>query len=196
MAWAVDVPTIYDNMHMFPVGSRAAGMGGAYTALGCDEAALQYNVASLACAGTSRLELSANIYMIQAMDVKDAFGDGQDIDAITYHAVPSIVVGTRILRDADDEHGSGRVVFGLSVAVPHSLALRAAPAQPENPNFISARVRDAITTGDVGFAWQINRYISVGASVGAGLRTCRCRCASRSASRTCHQGLHCRSTPR
>jgi hypothetical protein len=46
-ASAVDVPTIYDNMHMFPVGSRAAGMGGAYTALSCDEAALHYNPGAL-----------------------------------------------------------------------------------------------------------------------------------------------------
>jgi hypothetical protein len=168
---AVEVPTVYDNMHMFPVGSRAAGMAGAYTALGCDEAALQYNVASLACAGSSRLELSANIYMIQSLDVPGAFGEGQDLEAITYHAVPSIVGGTRILRDPDDDSGAGRVALGLSVAVPHSLALTAAPGDPQNPNFLTSRVRDTITTADLGVAWQIDRTIALGVSVGAGLRT-------------------------
>ena len=170
-ALAIDIPTIYDNMHMFPIGSRAAGMGGAYTALGCDEAALHYNPAALGCAGTSRLELSANVYMLQAESVPNAFGEGQDIDAITYHAVPSIVGGVRVLRDPDDDDGSGRVTFGINVEVPHSLALKADPAKPSVPNFLQVRVRDQITAGDVGVGWQINKYIAIGASLGAALRT-------------------------
>jgi hypothetical protein len=56
--------TIYDNAQSVPVGGRAAGMGGAYTALACDEGALHYNAASLSCAASSHLELSANAYVL------------------------------------------------------------------------------------------------------------------------------------
>src|SRR5438552_4191742 len=77
-AGAASVPTIYDNYQMFPVGSRAAGMAGAYTALACDEGALHYNPAALACASDSHLELAANAYLIQAASVPNAVGRGQD----------------------------------------------------------------------------------------------------------------------
>src|SRR5580700_6041903 len=64
-AHATNPPTVYDNAQGIPIGSRAAGMGGAYTALACDEASLHYNPASLSCADASHLELSANAYIIQ-----------------------------------------------------------------------------------------------------------------------------------
>ena len=46
---------------------RAAGMAGAYTALACDEGALHYNPASLSCAASSHLELTATAYVLQAL---------------------------------------------------------------------------------------------------------------------------------
>src|ERR1043165_9817325 len=82
-ASAINAPTVYDNAQGIPIGSRAAGMGGAYTALACDEAALHYNPASLSCADSSRLEVTANAYMLQAYAVPNAVGRGQDISAIT-----------------------------------------------------------------------------------------------------------------
>ena len=174
-AAAVEPPTVYDNAHMYPIGSRAAGMAGAYTALGCDEAAIHYNPASLGCAGSSRLELAANAYMIQSLSVPNAFGANQDVDAITFHSIPSIVGGARVLRDPDDERGGGRVVFGLSVEVPHSLSLSGVPSSPEDPNYLQIEVRDSITTGDIGLGWQINEYIAIGAAIGAGFRSYEAR---------------------
>lgn len=171
VADAVDVPTVYDNMHMFPVGSRAAGMGGAYTALACDEAALHYNPAALGCAGSSRLELSASAYVLQHFSVPNAFGEDQDINALTYSAVPTIVGGVRVLREPDNAFGAGRVVFGFNVSLPQSLVLAIEPAQQDEPNYIAANVRDQITAADAGVGWQINRYVSVGASIGGVLRT-------------------------
>jgi hypothetical protein len=170
-AEAVDIPTVYDNTHQYPIGSRAAGMAGAYTALACDEAALHYNVAALACAQSSRLELAANAYVLQAIDVPEAFGRGQDLTAVTYHSIPSIVGGVRVLLDGDPDTRAGRLVFGLSVEVPHSLALNAEPANPERPNFVALKVRDDITTGDIGLGYQLNRYVALGLSLGAMLRT-------------------------
>src|SRR5262245_6880217 len=114
IARATAPPTVYDNYQNYPLGSRAAGMGGAYTALACDEGALHYNPAALACAAHSHLELVANAYMLQSLDVPDAFGQGEDVSAITFHAIPSIVGGVRILSDGDPVTKVGRLAFGIT----------------------------------------------------------------------------------
>lgn len=76
--------TIYDNAQSVPVGGRAAGMGGAYTALACDEGALHYNPASLSCAAASHLELTANAYVLQGLRATGALGSGRNVSATTY----------------------------------------------------------------------------------------------------------------
>src|SRR4051794_21812547 len=81
--------TIYDNAQSVPIGGRAAGMGGAYTALACDEGALHYNPASLSCAAASHLELTANAYVLQGLRATGALGRGGNISAVKYHSIPS-----------------------------------------------------------------------------------------------------------
>src|SRR3954471_3545498 len=98
-AHALNTPTVYDNAQMVPIGSRAAGMGGAYTALACDEGALHYNPDSLSCSDSSHLELSANAYVLQGLLVHGALGPGEDMTAITYHSIPSIVGAVRVLSE-------------------------------------------------------------------------------------------------
>jgi hypothetical protein len=169
-AHALDPPTVYDNFQNYPLGSRAAGMGGAYTALACDEAALHYNPAALGCANASRLELAANAYLIQAYSVPDAFGERNDIDAINFHSLPSIAGGVRILSEGEED-GSNRWVFGFNVVVPHSLILKIDPEHPEMPSILTGSIVDNIIALDVGVGWQINRYVAVGASIGGALRT-------------------------
>jgi hypothetical protein len=170
-AGATSPPTIYDNYQMFPVGSRAAGMAGAYTALACDEAALHYNPAALGCAESSRLEVTANAYMLQAYAVPNAVGRGQDISAVTYHSIPTIVGAVRILRDAEEPSGKGRVTFGVGVSVPQSLALTIDPPNPNQINYVSTSVRDDVTAGDIGVGWQVTPWLAIGASLGGVLRT-------------------------
>ena len=72
-AAALGEVTLYDNAQGVPVGARAAGMGGAYTALACDEGALHYNPASLSCAASSHLELSANAYVLSGLTPRRRF---------------------------------------------------------------------------------------------------------------------------
>jgi hypothetical protein len=53
--------------------------------------------------------------------------------------------------------------------------LKIEPDRPDQPNSLSLSVLDNITTGDIGLGWQVTPYLSVGLSVGAGLRTASSR---------------------
>ncbi len=173
-ALALNFPTVYDNYQNFTIGSRAAGMGGAYTALACDEGSLHYNPASLACAASSHLELSANAYLIQGALARGELGPGVDVSAATFHSVPSIVGATRILREGTERTGfatyPGRLSFGFAVTVPSSVALKIG-TPPGELNSASFTVRDDLTVGDAGLAYQIDREVSVGFSLGGVVRT-------------------------
>jgi hypothetical protein len=163
-------PTIYDNYQTFPIGSRAAGMGGAYTALACDEGALTYNPAALACSSESHLELAANAYVLQSINIPNAIGTGADVSATTYHSIPSIVGGVRILADGDKETSVGRLAFGLSASVPQSIAVRVDP-NATRLNTLSLSVRDDLTAADLGLGYQLTRSLAIGVSIGGALRT-------------------------
>ena len=180
LAWpstarAVSPPTVYDNYQMVPIGSRAAGMGGAYTALACDEGALHYNPASLSCSDSSHLELSANAYVLQGMLIHGALGRGEDLTAVTYHSIPSIVGAVRVLSEGSTRTDVAtyprRFTFGFTVSIPATLALKIDPARADQRNHVSFAIRDDLTAGDLGLGYQINREISVGVAVGAVLRS-------------------------
>ncbi len=174
-ARAVSPPTVYDNYQMVPIGSRAAGMGGAYTALACDEGALHYNPASLSCSDSSHLELSANAYVLQGLLVHGALGRGNDLSAVTYHSIPSIVGAVRVLSEglarSDVATYPKRFTFGFTVSIPATLALKIDPARAEKRDHLSFAIRDDLTAGDLGFGYQINREVSVGVALGAVLRS-------------------------
>jgi hypothetical protein len=180
MAWsstarAVAPPTVYDNYQMVPIGSRAAGMGGAYTALACDEGALHYNPASLSCSDSSHLELSANAYVLQGIQVRGALGPGEDLKAIKYHSIPSIVGAVRVLSEGLARSAVAtypkRLTFGFTVSIPATLALKIDPSSQQHRDHLAFAIRDDLTAGDLGFGYQINTAVSVGVSVGAVLRT-------------------------
>lgn len=174
-AHALDFTTVYDNAQGIPIGSRAAGMGGAYTALACDEAALHYNPAALSCAAASHLELTANAYILQGARARGELGAGEDISAATFHSIPSIVGAVRILREGASRTlfatYPGRLAFGFTVSVPSSVAIKIEPPNPSERNFATFAVRDDLTCGDLGFAYQINREVAVGVSAGGVMRT-------------------------
>ncbi|MFO0639910.1 MAG: hypothetical protein U0183_11910 [Polyangiaceae bacterium] len=163
-------PTVYDNQNLHLMGSRAAGMGGAYTALACDEVALHYNPASLACARHSHIELVANAYMVQSLSIPGAYGQGQDIGATTYHSIPSAVGAVYILSEGEEDTGRYRQAFGFLITVPASIALKADPTSPSTRNFLSATVRDDVLAGDLGYGIQVLPKLSLGASLGGAIR--------------------------
>jgi len=171
IASAGGTPTVYDNHNLHLMGSRAAGMGGAYTALACDEAALHYNPASLACAQHSHLELVANAYMIQSLAVPRALGEGQDLSATTYHSVPSAVGAVYVVSDGDPETRVRRQAFAFLITIPSTLALKAEPTSATTRDFLTTSVRDDVLAGDVGYAYQVLPELSFGLSLGGAIRT-------------------------
>ncbi|HSO33362.1 MAG TPA: hypothetical protein VLT33_12600 [Labilithrix sp.] len=167
--------TVYDNAQSVPVGGRAAGMGGAYTALACDEGALHYNPASLSCAAASHLELTANAYVLQGLRATGALGPGGNVSATTFHAVPTIVGAVRILAEGKErtyfDTYPQRLTFGFTVSVPRTVALEVEPPRPDDRNFASSSVREDLTAGDIGLGYQFNKEVSVGVALGGVLRT-------------------------
>ena len=167
--------TIYDNAQTVPIGGRAAGMAGAYTALACDEGALHYNPASLSCAASSHLELTANAYVLQGLRVTGALGQGRNISASTFHSIPSIVGAVRILREGREQTHFDtypeRLTFGFAVSVPRTVALEVDTPNPSQANAASFSIREELTAGDLGLGYQLNREVSIGVSLGGVMRT-------------------------
>src|SRR3954452_11791794 len=151
LAWSLPAAalgdvTVYDNAQSVPVGGRAAGMGGAYTALACDEGALHYNPASLSCAAASHLELTANAYVLQGLRATGALGPGGNVSAITFHSIPTIVGAVRILSEGSERtffatYPKG-LTFGFTVSVPRTVALEVEPPNPADRNYASSSIRE------------------------------------------------------
>src|SRR3982751_1652207 len=66
------------NFRPYIVGGRAAGMGGAFTALADDGSGPYYNPGGLAFVRRSQLSLSAFVYGLVSGSNADALGDGHD----------------------------------------------------------------------------------------------------------------------
>lgn len=167
--------TIYDNAQSVPIGGRAAGMGGAYTALACDEGALHYNPASLSCAAASHLELTANAYVLQGLRATGALGHGGNISAVKYHSIPSIVGAVRILSEGSErtffDTYPRRLTFGFTVSVPRTIALEVEPPKPADRDSAAFSVREDLTVGTLGLGYQFNKEVSIGIALGGVLRT-------------------------
>src|SRR5512138_3371041 len=69
---------IESNFKPYIVGGRAAGMGGAFTALADDGSGAYHNPGGLAFTRSSSLSFSVNAYGLVGGTVKDALGDGHD----------------------------------------------------------------------------------------------------------------------
>jgi hypothetical protein len=179
VAWSADAHavdfTIYDNAQSVPIGARAAGMGGAYTALACDEGALHYNPASLSCAAASHLELTANAYVLQGLRATGALGPAGDVSATTYHSIPSIVGAVRILREGQSrtffDTYPDRLTFGFTVSLPRTLALNIDPPRASGRDELSASVREDLTVADLGLGYQLGKEVSIGLALGGVVRT-------------------------
>src|SRR6516225_2543103 len=86
---------IESNYRPYLVGGRAAGMGGAFTALADDGSGPYYNPGGIAFAQRSSLSLSASVYGYVSGSISDALGPGHDFH---YKDLNTFPVSTSVVR--------------------------------------------------------------------------------------------------
>ncbi len=130
------VPARADSANIRPylVGSRAAGMGGAATALADDGAGPYYNPGGIAFALASSLSLSASVYGLVSGAEKDGLSPGHDF---TYSDINTFPVSTSAVfkwGPRAELDGAPVNALAVSIFVPQSLVIddrRTAGAETE-----------------------------------------------------------------
>ena len=104
----------FNYADVFP-GDRAAGMGGAYTAISNDATGTYYNPAGLVHAPYASVSVSANAFAWRNQTLRDAFV-GEDVEFESSSFYPSAVASAVKLEDHPE------LAFGFSVVVPHAIS--------------------------------------------------------------------------
>lgn len=94
------------------IGERAAGMGGAYTAISDDPSGLYYNPAGIVYAPSPNISASVNAYNLQEKNYKRGLSGLSDWNRKSATLVPNFFGITQPV---------GKGVFGFSYAVPDSV---------------------------------------------------------------------------
>lgn len=148
------------NFRPYLVGARAAGMGGAFTALADDGAGAWYNPGGLAFVRRSQLSLSGSVYGVVSGSFKDALGDGHDFKFRNLETLPTATAGVWKLGapEATDAH-----VLAFGVFVPDAMTIddRDTILSQQNAFFYSSRTQ-SIYAGPT-YARRMGR-IGIGAS--------------------------------
>jgi len=105
------------NFRPYHVGSRAAGMGGAFTALADDGSGAWYNPGGLAFVEHSQLSIAGSVYGLVSGSFGDALGDGHDF---RYTGIDTLPTATGAIWRLAGSDGTADVL-SLSVFVPDAL---------------------------------------------------------------------------
>ncbi len=147
------------------IGDRAAGMGGAYTAVSDDAAGLYYNPAGTAYAKGRSLSVSVNAYNYTNTDYRSALG-GTDWTRTSSTLLPNFFGVVRPL---------GPGVVGFSYAVPDSIEEdqdqtyggfpSSIPGVNVNEYVINLNNNDKTYLFGPSYAMEINKSLAVGATL-------------------------------
>jgi hypothetical protein len=155
---------IESNFKPYVVGGRAAGMGGAFTALGDDGSGAYHNPGGLAFTPASSLSFSLNAYGLVGGSVKDALGDGHDFVYQDLNIFPVASAGIKKLGEPDPESGAPKHTLFFSVFVPDGLTTDDRDQLGDSANaYFSRRSNQTLWIGG-GYALRLGR---VGIGVGA-----------------------------
>lgn len=95
----------YWNMQF---GAKSALLGGAVTGAYADNGTMYYNPAGLNFKDSTNINVSANLYKVERMRVKNALGNGINLTSYNFDVTPQLISGSRKLT----EHvGIGAVVL-------------------------------------------------------------------------------------
>src|SRR5256885_4912429 len=146
------------NFRPYIVGGRAAGMGGAFTALADDGSGPYYNPGGLAFVRRSQLSLSASVYGLVGGGNADALGDGHDFNYRGLNIFPVSTSAVWKLSDTGSPEGEG-TALALSVFVPDAVRIDDRDTIGSNVNafFVSSEQQ----TASAGATWP-RRWGGVG----------------------------------
>jgi hypothetical protein len=149
------------NFRPYHVGSRAAGMGGAFTALADDGSGAWYNPGGLAFVQRSDLSIAGSVYGWVSGSFQDALGDGHDFK---YAGLNTFPTATAAIWRLGEPGAAEAHVLSLSVFVPDAISIddRDSLGSRQNAFFFS----DQMQTVWAGLGWA-RRFGRVGVGVGA-----------------------------
>lgn len=158
---AAPLGTLADESNFRPylVGARAAGMGGAFTALADDGAGAWYNPGGLAFVRRSQISLSGSVYGVVSGSFQDALGDGQEFKFRNLNTLPTATAGVWKLG-APDATDADVLAFGVFVPDAMTIDDRDTIRSQQNAFFYSS------TTQSV---WAGGTYARRMGSIGIGV---------------------------
>jgi long-chain fatty acid transport protein len=175
MPWAATALADDSHYQNFLAGEKAAGMGGAYTAVANDPSGTYYNPAGLVDTNASTLSASLNFYGLQQASLENAFGPGGgDIfnrfgAAVSQlNAVPGLAGSINGIGEPRRD-GTYEQAWALSVMVLDDTALTQTSTQVIDGQLksLSTTNIDLTTWFGLGYARRIAEEWSVGASLNA-----------------------------
>jgi long-chain fatty acid transport protein len=153
------------NFRPYVVGGRAAGMGGAFTALADDGSGPYYNPGGLAFADRSMLSLSASVYGIVRGSQEDGLGDGHDFGYSSLNVFPVSTSSITKFGTADTSGGAPNAV-ALSVFVPDAKLIDARDTLGSSGNAVLVGGQVQTIWAGVTYGRRLNRLgIGAGAFV-------------------------------
>jgi hypothetical protein len=103
------------------VGSRAAGLGGAFTALADDGSGPYYNPGGVAFARASSVSLSVSLYGLNGGSISNALGTGHDFEYSDLQIFPVDTAAIQKVGAKDPETGVAPHSLFFSVIVPDAI---------------------------------------------------------------------------
>lgn len=145
------------NYQQYLLGDRGAGMGGGVCAIAEGVEACYYNPAGLARTPNNTLSLSANLYGFQRYKVDHVLFPGEQLDADSFHSVPSSAGGTYRMNT--------NLVVGFAVFAPQKATFFETIAFPESQHYYTlSQDHQALWLGPSA-GYQMTPELAVGASL-------------------------------
>ena len=145
------------NYQNFVIGERAAGMGGAGSALASTLDACYYNPAGLGHVEHNTISLSANLYGWQRYNSEDSLAPGEDASTVSFVSIPSSM--STIL----DLGPKGAVAF--SAFVPNRSSLAVILAFTDSRHFYKASLDDQTLRIGPSAGYRVSPDFTFGVSV-------------------------------
>jgi long-chain fatty acid transport protein len=158
------------NHHPYPIGERATGLAGAFTALSDDAAGAWYNPAGLAFARQDSVSVSATLYGLVGASYPDSLGAGLHYDYATINVIPSSIASL-IRVGAQRRDGTRPFSLAFNVFNPNTYQIDRRLQARERNTTLLVSTSDRLIAAGPSLGWRVSERLAIGASVLATLHT-------------------------